>query len=66
MNGNMKIKENAPILETGDFWYDLFAGGYIKVADYLDEPELTKLLEAKQMLEDFRDSLEDNDLIELL
>lgn len=62
----MKLKESTKIIETGDFWYDLFTGGYIKIADYLEEPELTEVLKAKQLLEKFKDALEDNDLIEYL
>lgn len=59
----MKIKDNAPVFETGDFWYDTFAGGYLKFSAYLDEPELTEVLNAKRLLEKFKDTLEDNDLI---
>lgn len=60
----MKLKENAPVITTGDFWYYLFQGGYIHPEKYLEGEELNKVLEALKTLEDFYDSLEDNDLIE--
>lgn len=60
----MKLKENAPILETGDFWYDLFQGGYVKFSNYVEEPLLSELIKAKQLLQEFENALDDNELIE--
>lgn len=59
----MKIKDNAPVFETGDFWYDMFQGGYLKFENYLEEPELTEILKAVQLIGNFEDSLRENDLI---
>lgn len=60
----MKLKENAPILETGDFWYDLFQGGYVKIEEYLEGEELERVKQAVETLEDFYSTLEDEELIE--
>jgi hypothetical protein len=35
----MKIKKNSESIGTGDFWYDLFLGGYFKPENYLTNKE---------------------------
>jgi len=62
----MRIKPTTPIHETGDIYYDIFQGGYLKFADYLEEPELTRALEAVQFISNFVDTLENKDLIQHL
>jgi len=55
----MKIKKNTYI-ETSDFWYDLFEGGYIDPNKILeDENELKKVLEAIAVLTIFKNAVED-------
>jgi len=62
----MKWKENAEIV-TSDFWYDLTDGGYIKPKDLLeDEEEIKRVEEAIKVLEEFKQSAEDNDVLEYL
>lgn len=61
----MKLKQGTlePVV-TGEFWYDLFDGGYIKPENFLDENSAKKVYEAIKILQDFQQLLEDNELIE--
>lgn len=63
MSRKMELKKNVKI-ETDDFWYDLFEGGYIDPEEILaDKKDVEKVLEAIDILDDFRDSCEE--IIEL-
>lgn len=54
----MKVKKDAP-LATGDFWYDLFDGGYIRPESLLEnQSDINSVKFAISVLEDFRKSLE--------
>lgn len=55
----MKLKEDAAVT-TGDFWYDLFDGGYIKPEELLENSsDITKVNNAIKVLKEFRDTLEE-------
>jgi len=55
----MKLKKDLDI-STQDFFYDLFAGGYIKPEEICENKEDVKRIEeAIEVLEDFKDSCEE-------
>ena len=63
---NMKFKKSAKIV-TDDFYYDLTDGGYIKPEKLLEnKSDADKVLEAIKVLEDFKRSAEDQDVIEYM
>ena len=59
----MKFKKNARI-ETDDLFYDLTDGGYINLQDILEEPDLTAVYDAIQVLVEFRDEAEEKGILE--
>ena len=55
----MELKKNAK-LTVSDFWYDLFDGGYIKPEKLLKNKEdINSVREAIEVLEEFRESVEE-------
>lgn len=53
-----RIKEGCTA-STGDFWYDLTAGGYLRPEEILERPEdVKKVQEAIDILTDFQASCE--------
>ena len=60
----MKIKEDVEPICTSEFWYDVIEGGYIAPEHLLEAEDAKKVRAAIDTLEDFRDALEDNGLIE--
>ena len=55
----MKIKKGLEI-STGDFWYDLTDGGYLKPDEICENPEdAKKVEEAVKVIKDFQDSCEE-------
>jgi hypothetical protein len=55
----MKLKKNLK-MSTSDFWYDLFEGGYIDPSKMcVDTKDKTDVKYAIQILEDFKQSCED-------
>jgi len=62
----MKFVDDSGIT-TDDFWYDLFDGGYIKPEELLvDKNDIEKVKSAISVLEDFKEQLEENGIIELI
>lgn len=60
----MEFKFNKKKITTDDFWYDLFDGGYIKIETVLkDKEQIKQVLEAKEILKQFHDQLEEEKLI---
>jgi hypothetical protein len=63
-----KFKENAKdFCQTGteDFWYALFDGGYVEVEGILaDETQLNEVIKAVQLLEQFKNQLENAGIYE--
>jgi hypothetical protein len=60
----MKFKEGSKI-ETGDFYYDLFYGGYIKPEDILvNKDDIIKVNNAIRVLEEFESSATEQGIIE--
>ncbi len=54
----MKIKQNLQV-STGDFWYDLTSGGYIKPTEICENQEdAANVIEAIAVIEDFQSSCE--------
>lgn len=54
----MKFIKKAKI-ETSDFWYDLFEGGYIEPGNLLESTEdMKKVRDAIDVLKDFKESAE--------
>lgn len=59
----MKWKKDADIV-TDDFWYDLTDGGYIKPNELLeDKDEIQQVEEAIKLLEKFKRSAEEKDIV---
>jgi len=62
----MEFVKKAKIV-TDDFFYDLFDGGYIKPEKLLkNQEDIEKVKEAIKVISDFKDSAEDNDIIQYL
>lgn len=61
----MKLKEEIDVIATGDFYYDLFEGGYIDPMTVLDEGE-EDAVSAIQKINEFREFLETNQVLEIL
>lgn len=61
----LKNEKLEPIF-TGDFYYDLFVGGYINPANFLDEESAEKVIKAINIIEEFESLLTNNNLIEEL
>lgn len=59
----MKLKKNIKALNSSDFYYDLFEGGYIKPEDMLKEGA-DKVNDAISTIQHFYNLLESNDLLE--
>jgi len=60
----MKFKENAKIT-TSDFWYDITDGGYIKPEKLLENPDEAEMVNnAINVLKQFRNEAENNNVIE--
>jgi len=56
----MEIKKDLEVF-TGDFWYDLTDGGYIKPEEILvNTKDVRKVEEAITVLMDFQSSCEEN------
>ena len=55
----MELRKNAKI-ETGEFWYDLFDGGYIDPEEILEnQKDIDSVLNAIDVLNKFRSACED-------
>jgi len=62
----MKFKDGAKI-ETSEFWYDLIEGGYIDPEKVLEnEDDAKRVRFAIQVLTEFYDEAEEQDVLELL
>lgn len=62
----MKTKEREP-MPTDDFYRDLFVGGYFKPDDFLeDEWDIFVIKKSIERIEEYKRTLEQNNLIELL
>ena len=61
----MKFKADVEPTATCDFWYDLFEGGYLKPARFLEDPEEAKRIEeARKLLMEYKCELMDSGLVE--
>ena len=60
-----KFKENAELQGSADgFWYDITDGGYIEPDLLLDNKwQIAKVKEAVEILKDFEQAMDDNDLL---
>jgi hypothetical protein len=55
----MKIKKDLEI-STGDFWYDLTDGGYLKPEEICeDKKDAEKVIQAVELIMDFQKSCEE-------
>ena len=55
----MKIKKGLSI-STGEFWYDLIDGGYLKPDEICESPEdAKKVKQAVEVIKDFKTSCEE-------
>ena len=60
----MKFKKDA-IIESSDFWYDLFEGGYIKPKNLLESlDDILAVERAKNLLMEFRNHAEEQGVLE--
>lgn len=59
----MEFKKNVKI-ETDDFYYDLFLGGYIKPEKILENrDDIKRVQDAIDVIDDFYNSAEEADII---
>ncbi len=59
-----KFKENAEPVNSGEFWYDLTDGGYIKPSALLsDEEQIKQLSEAISLIISFKIAAERAELL---
>ena len=62
----MEFVEKAEIV-TDDFFYDLFDGGYIKPEKLLkNQEDIDKVKKAIEVISNFKNSAEDNEILEYL
>ena len=62
---NWKFKGNCETIPSGDFWYDLTRGGYIKPEELLeDESQISKLNKAINLISSFESALEEAGIME--
>ena len=62
----MKCKKNVT-LDTSDFYYDLFLGGYISPYEYLEkEEDADEVRDAIAVIKEFQDSLVEQEVMEYL
>lgn len=60
----MEFKTNAKI-ETSEFWYDLFDGGYIKPETLLENKEdIERVQAAIKTIQEFYNSAEEQEVLE--
>lgn len=60
----MEFVKKAKIV-TDDFYYDLFDGGYIKPEKLLkNQEDIDKVKNAIEIIKDFKESAEDDDILE--
>lgn len=59
----MKFKNNVEPLGTSDFYYDLTDGGYIKPETFLEDEDAKKVLEAIEVIRQFKSEAEELELI---
>jgi len=61
---SFEFKEGASPISSDDFWYDLFDGGYVRLEELLKESDLKEVKHAMFILNDLRNSLIDENLLE--
>ena len=61
----MKIDKNSEPIETDDFWYDVFEGGYIKPSEFLCEGA-DEVRRAIETLEEFQSLMEEHEKVEYI
>lgn len=63
----MTVNPLADPVVTGDFWYDLFEGGYVKAGDLLTDPDEVKLVkDAVKTIRQFKAALIEADKLEYM
>lgn len=60
----LKFKKDAELVVASDFFYDLTDGGYIRPEDMLEPKDAARVRAAIELITQFRDEAEDNDLLE--
>ena len=61
------IKNGAQSKTTSEPWYDLFEGGYFPPQDFLEkEEDIKKVMDAMNTVERYRNTLEREELMELI
>jgi hypothetical protein len=60
----LEILETAKVVQTSEFFYDLFDGGYIDPSLILVEEDAARVNEAIRLILEFRETLEENDMVE--
>ena len=60
----MKFKDDVQPIGSGDFFYDLTDGGYIKPEEILEFEDALKVKEAVDTILRFRQEMEDKGLLE--
>ena len=60
---DMEVLKNAKPCGSGEFWYDLTDGGYIKPEKLVSPEDAKKVEEAVAIIQEFRQTLEENELL---
>lgn len=60
----MKILKDAEQVTSGEFWYDLTDGGYIKPEELVIAEDAEKVKYAIEVIQEFKETLEENGLLE--
>lgn len=60
----LKFKEDAESVVTSEFHYDLFDGGYIDPENFLEPEDAARVRAAIQLIQQFQDAMEINDLLD--
>lgn len=60
----LNFKKDAEPTSSNDFWYDLFEGGYIDPAEFLEEESANEVIRAQNLLEEFQRKMEEKGLVE--
>jgi hypothetical protein len=64
MSQQAKYKITEPVGTSNGFWYDISDGGYIVPEDILhDQERAKKLNEARDLLEEFKRELEEDEML---
>lgn len=63
---SFKWKKDVKPIASGDIYYDLTGGGYIKPEDFLEDEDAQKVNDALKLIMNFIEEMKENEFIELM